>query len=374
MTGVQTCALPICWTGVLVSPVPRKYTIFTLADDGVRLYINDKLVFENWDVHGTEKDSVEIFLDQNKLHKIKLEYFDGQMGANVKLGWDFGDVPVKTNNALISEAVANAKKADVAIVFVGLSDQIETEAKDTPEGLLLPNNQNELIAAVAKVNPNTIVVLNGGPAFAITSWAGKVKGIIDMFYLGSETGTAITDVLFGDYNPSGKLPFTWMPTKKDYPTFAGYKNPNLKAPYTEGIYVGYRYYDTKKIAPLYPFGFGLSYTQFAYGQPSLKEDADNIIINLEIKNTGSRDGNEVVQLYVHDNEASIDRPEKELRAFANVALKAGESRNVTLKFKKKSLSFFEPKSKQWILEKGKFTALVGASSRDIKGSVEFDIQ
>ncbi len=361
------------WTGVLVSPVPRKYMIYTLADDGVRLYINDKLVFENWDVHGTEKDSVEIFLDQNKLHKIKLEYFDGQMGANVKLGWDFGDVPIKTNNALIAEAVANAKKADVAIVFVGLSDQTETEAKDTPEDLLLPNNQNELIAAVAKANPNTIVVLNGAPAFAITSWANKVKGIIDMFYLGSETGTAITDVLFGDYNPSGKLPFTWMPTKKDYHTFAGYKNPNLKAPYTEGIYVGYRYYDTKKLAPLYPFGFGLSYTQFTYGKSGLKQDGENVLVDIEIKNIGSKDGNEIVQLYVHDNEASIDRPEKELRAFANVSLKAGETKTVTLKFKKKDLSFFEPKSKKWVLEKGKFTALVGASSRDIKANIEFEI-
>lgn len=371
---INTDGFSARWTGVLVSPVPRKYMIYTLADDGVRLWINDKLVFENWDVHGTEKDSVEIFLDQNTLHKIKLEYFDGQMGAGVKLGWDFGDEPVRTTNTLIKEAVANAKKADVAVIFVGYSEQTETEGKDTPENLLLPNNQNELINAVVAANPNTVVVMNGAPAFDISSWSGKVKGIIDMFYLGSETGTAIADVLFGDYNPSGKLPFSWMTSKKDYPTFAGYKNPNLKTPYKEGVYMGYRYYDTKKIAPLFPFGYGLSYTQFTYDKLSVTTDAEFVSVSLLIKNTGAKDGNEIVQLYVHDNEASIDRPEKELRAFAHVPLKAGETKDVTLKFSKKSLSFFDPKTKKWVLENGMFTALIGASSRDIKGSIEFEVK
>ncbi|TAH25903.1 MAG: beta-glucosidase [Cytophagales bacterium] len=361
------------WTGVLVSPVPRKYVIYTLADDGVRLYINDKLVFENWDVHGTEKDSVEIFLDQNKLHKIKLEYFDGQMGANVKLGWDFGDEPIKTSNANISEAVLQAKKSDIAILFVGLSSQYETEGKDTPEDLLLPNNQNELIKAVSAVNPNTIVILNGTVAFDISSWSSKVKGIIDMFYLGSETGKAITNVLFGDYNPSGKIPFTWMYNNKDYPTLKGYKNPNLKTPYKEGIYLGYRYYDKNKITPQFPFGFGLSFTQFSYGTPSISQDKETIQIEIEVKNSGERDGNEIVQLYIHDVESTIDRPEKELKAFTNIFIRKGETQKVTLKFKKEALAFFEPKGKKWVLEKGKFKALIGASSKDIKASIDFEL-
>jgi beta-glucosidase len=363
------------WTGVLVSPVPRKYTIYTLADDGVRLWIDDKLAFENWDVHGTEKDQIEIFLDQNKPHKIKLEYFDGHMGANVMLAWDFGEAPVTTSDNLIKDAVAIAKKSDVAVLFLGRSDQTETEALDTPNNLLLPFNQNKLIQSVAAVNPNVVVVLNGAPAYDISSWKDKVSGIIDMFYLGSETGNAIAQVLLGEYNPSGKLPFTWMNKPSDYHTFKGYQDPSLKASYSEGIYLGYRYHDKNNTQPLFPFGYGLSYTTYQYSKaPKVTVLNDEVVVEQEITNTGKYAGIEIVQVYVQDNVSSIDRPIKELRAFAPVNIPAGESKIVTLKFKKQSLAYYDVSAKKWVLNPGKYTAIVAASSRDIKHQVAFEVK
>lgn len=356
------------WTGVLVSPVPATFKICTFSDDGVRLCIDGKLLIENWDFHGTEKDSVEIFLDQNTLHTIKLEYFDGQMGANIKLAWDYNTQTSATKNGnMIKEAVAAAKKADVAVVFVGLTNFLEGEARDVDHELNLPGNQEALIKAVAKANPNTIVVMNGGVPLNATGWINQVAGFIHGFYLGERTGDAIANVLTGEVNPSAKLPFTYIKSWKDSPTYDGYKGSKNEITFKDGIYVGYRYYDKNKVEPLYPFGYGLSYTSFSYSNLEITPLGGNkFTVSFEIENTGSRAGKEIAQVYVKDVECSVDRPEKELKGFVKVALAPKEKKKVSVTLTDEAFRFYSVAEKSWKIEPGEFQIMVGSSVRDIK--------
>ncbi|MDX2189072.1 MAG: glycoside hydrolase family 3 C-terminal domain-containing protein [Bacteroidota bacterium] len=355
------------YTGYLISPNPVKFKIMTLSDDGVRLWIDDKLLIDNWDFHGAEKDSVEILLDQNKPHKIKLDFFDGQMGALIKLGWDYASGSAQTEGEqLIADAVAAAKASDVAVVFVGLANFLESEGADVNEKLRLPNNQDALIKAVAKANPNTIVVLNTGAPIYTGKWLSSVAGFVDAFYLGQETGNAIASVLFGETNPSAKLPFTYIAKKADCPFFEGYKNPSRSVDFKEGIFVGYRYYDKHNVTPLYPFGYGLSYTTFNYSNLEIKEAGNyNYSVSFDITNTGNRAGSEVAQLYVRDLQSTVERPEKELKSFGKVMLQPNETKRVTLTLNKDAFTYYDDIKHQWTLESGDFELLVGKSSRDI---------
>ncbi|MDX2194965.1 MAG: glycoside hydrolase family 3 C-terminal domain-containing protein [Cytophagales bacterium] len=357
----------IRWTGYIISPVPKKYKIATLADDGVRLYIDDVLQFENWDFHGTEKDSVEIFLDQNKPHKIVLEYFDGQMGANVKLTWDHDAGTANTTTDLIGEAVAAAKKSDVAILFLGSSESLESEANDYYDHLKLPNKQEQLIKAVSKANPNTILVINGGIPINVSGVIGNVKAFVDALYLGQETGNALADMLFGDYNPSAKLPFSYVAKSEDAYGWAGMDKKNYVMDYKEGIYVGYRNYEKNNIKPLFPFGHGLSYSTFEYSVLEVSDkSANNFDIKLNVKNTSAANGSEVVQVYVSPKNPTIDRPIKELKAFAKSMVNAGETITLTIPLSAKSFAYYHPDKKQWVTDAGDYEILVGASSADIK--------
>jgi beta-glucosidase len=360
----------IRWTGYLISPVPKKYKIATYADDGVRLYIDDKLQFENWDFHGTEKDSVEIFLDQNKPHKIVLEYFDGQMSGNIKLSWDHesaGSGAEMNSNNLIAEAVQAAKKSDVAILFLGSSQELESEATDYKDDLKLPNKQEELLKAVAKVNPNVIVVLNGGIPLRISDVVGNIKGLVNALYIGQEGGNALAELILGEYNPSAKLPFSYIKKSEDSYAWAGFDKKNYIMTYKEGIYVGYRNYEKNNNEVLYPFGFGLSYTSFEYSKLEVKNlDGNNFECTFKLKNTGKYDGSEIVQLYVSDSECSVDRPLKELKNFTKVYLKQGEETTIKMTLNQKSFEFYNPTLKKWTSEPGEMGIMIGASSADIK--------
>jgi beta-glucosidase len=266
-------------------------------------------------------------------------------------------------------AVALAAKSDVALVFVGYSDKYEHEGADRTT-MDLPDGQDELVEAVAAANPRTVVIFNAGDPVTLTRWIDRVPAVLDAFYGGEETGHAIADVLFGDVDPSGKLLFTFLKQWKDSPAYGHYPGENLHVDYAEGIYVGYRYFDKRKdVAPLYPFGYGLSYTKFEYSGLTLPQSVSGnapIEVRMQVRNSGARGGAEVVELYVGDPHASIDRPVKELKRYQRVELAPGESRTVSFQLDRRALSFYSPTSHEWVAEPGRFNILIGASSRDIR--------
>lgn len=365
--AVRTDMWAARWSGVLVSPAPMKFKISTFSDDGVRLYIDGKKVIENWDFHGMEKDSVEIFLDQNKPHDLVLEYFDGQMGADIKLTWDYNvSSAVTQNDNLLAEAVKVAKSADVSIVCVGLANFLESEARDVDKELRLPNNQEALIKAVSAANPNTLVVLNGGVALQATEWLQGVRGLIHGLYLGEQTGNALASVIFGEVSPSGKLPFTYIKSWKDSPTYEGYmQTKNLT--FNDGVWVGYRYYDSKKVETLFPFGYGLSYTTFEYSNLKINSLGGNRYeVLYDVKNTGSRAGAESSQLYVSDVVSSLPRPARELKGFSKVQLAPGESKTNRILLDDMAFRYFDSAKNTWVIEPGAFEVQIGSNISDIR--------
>jgi beta-glucosidase len=278
----------------------------------------------------------------------------------------------KADQKLIAEAVKTASSADV-VIYVGgwihgFSDAwndnaFDSEAVDKPS-MNLPFAQDELITAVLKANPNAIIVLYGGAATDMSAWHAKSKAILQAWYPGMEGGNALASILFGKVNPSGKLPMTFPVKLEDGPAHAmgEYPGKNGVVKYNEGILVGYRYFDTKRVSPLFAFGHGLSYTTFSIENLSVSKTDSGAVVKCKVQNTGSVPGAEVVQVYVKDNESSLPRPEKELKGFAKVFLEAGASQEIEIKLSKDAFQYFDDTKKQWILEPGKFTILVGNSA------------
>jgi beta-glucosidase len=257
------------------------------------------------------------------------------------------DVP---ESEKLKQAVELAEKSDVAIIFAGLTNTIEGEGVDK-ETLELPAGQDNLIQEITKVNKNTIVVLINGTPVNMERWIDKVPTIIEAWYPGQEGGNAIANILFGDVNPSGKLPVTFPKKLSDNPSYGNYPGSEGKVHYKEGIFVGYRHYDKNNIEPRFPFGHGLSYSKFEYSNliisPKQTKGGD-VTVRLDIKNISNREGAEVVQLYINDKQSSLERPLKELKAFEKVTLKPAE------------------KKKGWVAEPGEFEILIGSSSSDIR--------
>ncbi len=282
------------------------------------------------------------------------------------------DTPDARAKAL-KEAVDAASHADVAVMIVGRSNKIESEGFDL-KTMDLPAGQDDLIQAVEKVNRHTILVLNTGDPVTMGKWIDTTPALLDMWYGGEEGGNALAAVLFGAANPSGKLPVSLPKKFEDSPAAANYPGKDLKVNYAEGIYVGYRYYDTKNVAPQFPFGFGLSYTTFEYKDLKADDTAtfsganagQKTVVSVSVHNTGHRPGAEVVQLYVHQDHPKIDRPAHELKAFQRVELKAGETKTVEFSLDRYAFSYWNPQTRDWALDAGTFEIQIGASSRDIR--------
>jgi beta-glucosidase len=285
------------------------------------------------------------------------------------------DTPEARANDL-KVAVDAAAKADVAIVIVGRYSGLEHENADV-KTMDLPAGQDELIQAVEEANPKTILVLNTGNPATMTKWLTRTPALLDMWYGGQEGGAALAAILFGDANPSGKLPVTLPMRYEDNPAYGHYPGVNLKVDYAEGIYVGYRYYDTKNVAPAFPFGFGLSYTTFAYNEleatPQLgwngKTREFSVIVDLSVENTGQLAGAEVVELYVSEKKPRIDRPAHELKGFERVELQPGESRTIHFTLGREAFSYWSPATRGWTADAGAYEIQVGASSRDIRQKI-----
>ncbi|MEN8137621.1 MAG: glycoside hydrolase family 3 C-terminal domain-containing protein [Bacteroidota bacterium] len=350
------------WTGKLIAPLTGKIRIGVKSNDGGYLYINNRLLVNNWGMHGPHQKSTELDVVKGEKYDIKVEYYEGGNNAEVKLGWQL----TEPKTTISKQAVEYAKNADVVLLFVGLNKEFEGEGFDR-SSMDMPGDQDELIRAVSAVNKNTIVIINGGNPVSMTKWIDGVDGIIQAWYLGQETGNALSDVLFGDYNPSGKLPVTFPKKYEDNPAFPYYQKVQNKAIMEEGIYVGYRYYDSKGVEPMFPFGYGLSYTSYEYSDLKIENLGDEEVkVSLSVKNTGKYDGSEIVQLYVHDMEASVDRPLKELKGFSKVQLNSGETKEVSIKLDKRAFAFYDIEAKEWVAEPGDFEIFIASSSKDIR--------
>lgn len=361
---VNADSVSVRWTGILRVPASGDYDIATRADDGTRLWVDGRLVIDDWNDHAPATSISRLRLETGRDHKLKLEYYERTGGAQVQLG--FKD-PV---SGRMNEAAAVAAKADAVIVFAGYSDQLEGEAQDRIS-MELPEGQDELIETAARVNKNVIVVLQAGSPVLVERWAGKVKAIVQAWYPGGEGGNAIADVLLGHVNPSGKLPVTWPKRWEDSPAFGNYPGSYGVVDYAEGIYAGYRYFDKKRIAPRFPFGHGLSYTSFKYSALEVKMLNDSSLepeaeVSLDIKNTGRAVGAEVVQLYVSDTSPAVERPEAELKSFLRVELAPGEKKRVTFRLDKSAFSFYDENLHAWRAAPGSFELRVGSSSRDMR--------
>ncbi|NLG97144.1 MAG: glycosyl hydrolase [Chloroflexi bacterium] len=273
---------------------------------------------------------------------------------------------------MIDEAAALAKSADAAVLYIALPSYIESEGYDR-KNLDLTAQQVALIKAVSKVQPNTVVVLNNGAPVAMSAWIDDVAAVLEAWMMGQAGGGAIADVLFGRVNPSGKLAETFPVRLADTPAYLNWPGEAGEVRYGEGLFIGYRYYDAKQVPVQFPFGYGLSYTTFSYSNARVSaetfKDVDGLTVSVDVTNTGSVAGKEIVQVYVHDHEAALVRPEKELKGFAKVELQPGETKTVTIPLDFRAFAYYHPEYKQWITESGKFDILVAASAADIRQKV-----
>ncbi len=361
-SGMPPDNFSVRWTGKIRVETDGDYEFFVQGDDGYRLYVNDQLVLNEWRDQAAKLAHVKVPLKGGKLADVKLEYYESLGNAEVLFGWK------KTADPGESEAIKLASMCDVAVVCVGFNASSEGEGFDRPFNL--PKEQEDLIRQVAGVNKRTIVVVTAGGNVSMTGWLNDVGGVLQTWYPGQEGGTAIAEILFGDVNPSGKLPATFEKRWEDNATFNSYYAKDKKVSYSEGLLLGYRHFDAANIDPQFAFGFGLSYTTFSYKNlritPSSGAKGTKITVACDVTNSGPRRGAEVVQLYVHDMEASVPRPVKELKSFDKVWLNPGETRTVSLELDDNAFSFYDPVKMRWVAEPGAFEIMVGSSSRDIR--------
>ena len=280
------------------------------------------------------------------------------------------------DEAMEAEALKAAQEADVAVIFAGLPDAFESEGADR-ESMIIPANQNALISAVAKVNPNTVVVLHGGSSMELP-WINEVAGLLLVHLGGDSVGAAAVELLYGEKNPSGHLAETWPVKLEDNPSYLNFPGEDGVVTYAEGIFVGYRYYDKKKMAVNFPFGYGLSYTDFAYSDLRADKekltDQETLTVSVDVTNTGKRFGKATVQLYVRDVQSEVRRPIRELRDFAKVALEPGETKTVSFTLDKRAFAYYEPKVNDFFVESGEFVLEIGLNSREIAQSLSVQVE
>ncbi|MEO8621580.1 MAG: glycoside hydrolase family 3 N-terminal domain-containing protein [bacterium] len=342
------------WTGRLTVPQSgeRVRRIGVEGNDGYRLYLDGKLVVDNWHKQSVGARYALVTLAPGSTHDIRLEYFESTGNARVKLVWDAG---VAHNwSATIDSAVAAARRSDVAIVVAGIE---EGEFRDR-SSLSLPGHQEELIQRVAATGKPVVVVLVGGSAITMSRWLDRVDGVIDVWYPGEEGGHAVADVLFGDANPAGRLPITFPVAEGQLPLSYYHKPTGRGDDYLD--LTGY---------PLFPFGFGLSYSTFEYSslaiEPAAIAPSGTAVVRCRVKNTSARAGDEVVQLYIRDVLASVARPVMQLEGFTRVHLEPGEEREVTFTLGREQLQMLD-RDMRWVVEPGAFRVMIGASSKDIR--------
>jgi len=349
------------WTGYYMAQKQADYLVFVEYQGRCRLKIDEKTAIDNGEVPKFALTQTVAAFTPGP-HKFVLEILDTVpfTGGMVKIG-------VAEQGTLTADsALAIARKADAVIVAVGYNAEIETEGADREFGL--PPGQEELIEKVAAVNPNTIVAITSGGSVDASRWIDKVAGVIENWYPGQEGGTALAEVLFGDVNPSGRLPISWEKSLSDNPSYPYYyPTPGtLKVPYKDDVFVGYRGYEHNGVKPLFPFGFGLSYTSFKYSGLKIEagKGAGAYEVSFDVTNTGKRAGADVAQVYVSEEKPQVPRPPQELKGFARVVLEPGQTRHVTVPLDARSFAWYDEKAAAWHADAGAFTVKVSRSSAD----------
>jgi beta-glucosidase len=365
------------WTGYYNAQAAGQYEIFAAStgEDGgyYRLLVDDKPVFDNWTA-ARALVGVETLSLTAGAHKIVLEQRTGKragrLGTRMQLGI------MRQGSFVSEEAKKLAASADVVVIAAGFDPTTESEGADRT--FRLPPGQEELIREMAAVNKNSIVVINSGGAVDMNSWLDSVPALIAAWYPGQEGGTALAELLFGDLNPSGRLPVSFERRWEENPSHASYYTEagTNRIVYSEGIFTGYRGYERTGKRPLFPFGFGLSYTTFKYGnltikpvmvKPAASKSAEaRYEVSFEVKNTGSRAGADVAQVYVADTHARVERPAKELKGFVKVQLRAGETRRVSVVLDARAFSYYDTATKSWRAEPGEYDILIGRSAEQVE--------
>ena len=356
------------WTGYYIAQRAGPYHVFLQSlgeEGGVRFFLDDKLIADEWKSYKAVVDDVVLDLSAGP-HKIHVEAYRKQDWNNpgVRLGI------VSASSIVMPEARALAAQANAVVVAVGFDPFTETEGSDRTFRLL--PGQDELVQAMLEANKNVIVVVTAGGAVDMNAWVDRVPALLQAWYPGQEGGTALPQLLFGEQNPSGRLPITYDRRLEDNAAFHSYY-PNegeKKVKYTEGVFLGYRHYDKSGAKPLFPFGYGLSYTRFAYKDLSVSPatfSADQpVTVSFDVTNTGERPGAEVAQIYVGERHSVVPRPIKELKGFTKVFLKPGETQRVSVTLDRRSFSYYDVKSRRWTANAGDFDVLVGRSATQIE--------
>lgn len=345
--------LSVRWTGKLRPTVTGQYTFSFTSDDGCRLSVDGKMLIDAWRGHAVRTDTATIYLEAGKDYQLKAEYYDNRDYAVAKLQWRVPQVGKVTRLDLYGEAGKAVRECETVVAVLGINKSIEREGQDRYD-IQLPADQREFLQEVYKVNPNIIVVLVAGSSLAINWMDEHIPAIVNAWYPGESGGKAVAEVLFGDYNPGGRLPLTYYKSLDELPPFDDYD-------ITKG-----RTYKYFKGDVLYPFGYGLSYTSFKYSNLQVEDGEDEINVSFQLKNTGKCAGDEVAQVYVKLPERNEVMPVKELKGFERVSLKGGESKKVTIKLRKDLLRYWDEEQSQFVHPSGDYMIMLGASSANIR--------
>jgi beta-glucosidase len=354
------------WSAKLNVPRTGRYAFGVGSTWDAQVYLDGRVIVAS----GQPDIVIDLEAGRDYDFKVEMKKANDVLAAHVRVGMAYQP----DSDDRIQQAAERAARSDVAIVYAGFPENFETEGVDRPH-LDLTGRQNELIAAVAAANPRTIVVLNVGSPVTMP-WVNAVAAIVLAYYPGMEGAIPLTNILCGEVNPSGKLTVSYPRALKDTPAFNNYPGQRSVV-YGEGIFVGYRHYELRQIEPLFPFGHGLSYTTFEYSEwtmPEVVKRGENVKVYVKVKNTGKVAGKEVAQLYVSDKQASLQRPAKELKGFAKVALQPGEEKMISFELNERALAYYHPDRKAWVAEPGEFEVLIGSSSQDIRLKAKFTLK
>ena len=354
--GVNANQWSAKWTGTLTPPVTGEYTFSLTSDDGSRLFVGGAQVIDNWREQGATTETATVTLAAGLAVAIEVDFYQNAGGDTLGLGWR-----LPGQGSLIDEAVTLARSSDVAVVFAGA---FESEGADLAD-IDLPGEQNRLIGAVAAANRRTIVVLNTGSAVTMP-WVDSVAAVLEAWYPGQEGGNAVASVLFGDVNPSGKLPVTFPRRLGDLPAAGAPAWPGMdgRVEYSEGLLVGYRWYQARSVAPLFPFGFGLSYTTFRFENLRVAQRGRSVTVSADLTNTGRRPGADVVQVYV-GFPPSAGEPPNQLKGFQKVQLAPGETKQVTFALDARAFAHWDEASRGWLVSAGEYRIGVGDASDNL---------
>ncbi len=345
--------LSIRWTGKLRPTVTGQYTFSFSSDDGCRLFLDGKQLIDAWDGHAVRADTATVYLEAGRDYQLKAEYYDTRDYAIARLHWRIPSVSQKARIDMYGEAGKAVRECEMVVAVLGINKMIEREGQDRYD-IHLPEDQQEFIREIYKLNPNTVVVLVAGSSLAINWMDENIPAIVNAWYPGEQGGTAVAEVLFGDYNPGGRLPLTYYNSLDELPAFDDYDVTKGRT---------YQYFTGK---PLYPFGYGLSYTSFQYSNLEVKESGDQLSVSFRVKNTGKLAGDEVSQLYVRLPERGEVIPLKELKGFQRTTIGKGATEKITIDLKKSDLRYWDDQQKAFVTPAGEYTLFVGASSADIR--------